>query len=256
MVRRVRVRTGGRVRTYTPCGASARGTHVRPRPRPWHANDARTVAARRGKPPCASGTCGTQEAGARTPYVQQRRPRGARYVSAWWLTGIVEAEDEDAHLEGPRARGSVTLGRHRSAASSTPPLRPIRRVVGPSGGRAGFWSGGWPRACGAHLLVAQQRVEQLGDQRAHGRSLRACQREEGARALTSAFAAVGAGRGAGGGRGLRRRGAGGRWWWWDGRERSLGHGGKAKGHGDVHTRALERSGARCAGVCKATLSWQ
>ena len=72
-------------------------------------------------------------------------------MSAWCVTGIVEAEDEDAHLEGPRARGSVTLGRHRSvAASSAPqewhprgegvPLRPIRRL-GPSraqaaGGRA------------------------------------------------------------------------------------------------------------------------
>ena len=46
------------------------GTRYVRHARAWYAYGVRTVAAHRGKLPCASGTYSTQEAGTRSPYVQ------------------------------------------------------------------------------------------------------------------------------------------------------------------------------------------
>jgi hypothetical protein len=68
---RVRGRAGRDRRLSAAAAAGRRHEHCgRARPHLWYANSIRTVVARRGKLPCASGTYSTQEAGTHSPYVQ------------------------------------------------------------------------------------------------------------------------------------------------------------------------------------------
>ena len=70
--RRVRVRRARRRRVGKRLGCH--GTGCVRHARGWYAYGVRAVVARKGKLPCAFGTCSTREAGTRSPYVQYGGP--------------------------------------------------------------------------------------------------------------------------------------------------------------------------------------
>ena len=149
----MRVRTGGRVRTYTPWGASARGTHVRPRPRPWHANDARTVVVQwyarvGGRRRC----CGPAQVGlAVCEHAVHHTGRGTR------THGTAEAliRARRTHSSGPPGQAALRLRHVRHAGGRCAyPVCAVEEAPGRTQSRHGqrAWSKGPPGSAPARPL--------------------------------------------------------------------------------------------------------